>query len=103
MATTYTLLQTAATNNALSSDTTAAGAAINDGYIDVVERFNLGGTSATKTLTANQTTYVLSNSPISLNVLKLLDLRYVQSGSSFAVPMQLVSVPEINDLNQAGI
>jgi len=61
MATTFTKLQNAVLLNALISDTTIAQDAINDGYRDVCERFFLGATSVSKTLTANTTTYNLTS------------------------------------------
>jgi len=36
-------------------------------------------------------------------VLKLLDLRYIQSGATFAVPMELTTLQDVNDLNAAGV
>lgn len=103
MATTLLKVQTAAMNNSQTSDATAALDAINDGYVDVVERTGLGTTSVTKTLVANQTSYTFTSSFSLTGVLKLLDIRYLQSGSTNSFPMQLVSLQDVNQLNGAGV
>lgn len=103
MATTFGDLKTAVQNNALSSDATNAGIYINDGYIDVVSQFELGATSVTKNLVANQTSYNFT-SDWSLSVLKILAVRYLQSGQTYSYSISLApSLDEVLDLNQSGV
>lgn len=103
MATTLLKIQTAVLANSLTSDLTIALDAINDGYIDVVERTGLGTTSVSKNLIANQTSYSITTDFSLTGVLKLFDIRYLQSGSTNSFPMQLVSLQDINQMNGAGV
>lgn len=104
MATTYTKLQTAVQALAVSSDSTSAQDYINDGYIDIAARCDLGATFVTKTLTANQTKYSFASDFSLSGVLKINELRYTQSGASanFAI-VNASSLREVLDLNSAAI
>ena len=103
MATTFGDLKTAVQNYADSADATNAGIYINDGYIDVCSRLDLGATSVTKNLTSGTTQYDFSTD-WSITLEKLLAVRYLQSGSTYSYGVTPASnLAEVLDLNQAGV
>jgi len=104
VATTFADLKTYVQAIALSSDATSAGTFINDGYIDVCAQCSLGETNATKNLTSGQTKYSLTSDFSLTGVLRINELRYIQSGATanFSI-VPAASMREVLDLNSAAV
>ena len=107
MSTTLLALQTNITENSQrtsSADVTLSTSIINDGYIDVCLKCNLGLTNATKNLIAAQTKYSLTSDFSLSNVLAIRELRYIQSGATanFSI-VPSASMRTVLDLNSAAV
>lgn len=107
MSTTLADLQTAITASSLrtsAADVTLSTAIINDGYIDVCLKCNLGLTNVTKNLVANQTKYSITTDFSLTGVLAIRELRYIQSGASanFSI-VPAKSLRDVLDLNSAAV